>query len=553
MDNWENILSPKQKGEANDKITKGNNQVNDYSRGSKRSSRKVNELFGNNRTPKENAKVFERTSNSDKQTSDVKNQRDNRELESSFSNEKKYSISDKDSDVVENFVKDRNYKFKTNGNLEVNNLTNKQINDLIKLYKKTGYSDVSSDYLRERLKQGNMVVQREVADRFIEKELGYKPKYDTTKIFEDSEGNKLTKEQVEFFKDSDVRDIRGRLIPVYHRTNADFTVFDKSAGKQHGSKYGKGFYFSITPENYGNNTMEVYLNAKEGEFKYIPDAGYYIVQEPNQIKNVDNTTPTSNPDIRYSISEKTGKLQDSKGNNVKLETSETGTTGSLMAIHNLTSDKMKGILELGGFPVPSIAITDPSKVSHDNYGNISVLFSKDTIDPVNSKNKVYNSDIYSARFPNIIYQIDKAKWNNFEKWVTSKGGSISGLYAVRNNIENNYLDERNMKANLQVAFHNPPQELVDEAYDKVIDTLGNKRIEKSGIEPFKPDGSRKPLSQTSMEYTLDNLVREMTKKRTQGSEGNAWTGVGEIRANTSKKFSSIKDIKKNFMISLINL
>lgn len=45
----------------------------------------------------------------------------------------------------------------------------------------------------------------------------------------DSEGNKLTAEQEEYFKDSKVRDENGNLIPVYHGTNnAGFTVFKRT-------------------------------------------------------------------------------------------------------------------------------------------------------------------------------------------------------------------------------------------------------------------------------------------------------------------------------------
>ena len=367
-----------------------------------------------------------------------KGNRNNGELESSFSNTTKYSISNKDSDV-ENYIKEKGFEIKDNGNLIVNNLTNKQINDLVKIYKTTGYDDVSSDFLRSRLQDGNMAVMREVADRFIEKELGYKPKYDTTKIFEDAEGNKLTKEQVEFFKDSGVRDIRGRLIPVYHRTNSDFTVFDKSAGKQHGNIYGKGFYFSITPENYGNNTMKVYLNAKDGDFKYIPSKGYYVVQESNQIKNVDNASPSSNPDIRYSISDK-GELQDNKGNSVKIEASDVGNTGTLMAIHNLNEGKLKAIIELGGFPVPSIAVTNPGAVNHNQYGDISVLFDKSTIDPAISANEVYDRDVWSPTFPQVDYNLDSEQL----KTVSDRLGIRS--YDLEDYADNNktpeYLSDR---------------------------------------------------------------------------------------------------------------
>ena len=97
---------------------------------------------------------------------------------------------------------------------------------------------------------------------------------------------------------------------------------------------------------------------------------------------------------------------DNQGNKVVLETSDTGKTGTLMAIHNLTEEKLKGILELGGFPVPSIAITNPNKVNHDGYGNISVLFDKETINPANKLNEVYDRDVWSPRFPTVDREVN---------------------------------------------------------------------------------------------------------------------------------------------------
>ena len=77
---------------------------------------------------------------------------------------------------------------------------------------------------------------------------------------------------------------------------------------------------------------------------------------------------------------------------------ETRKDGTLLALHNLNADKLKGVLELGGFPIPSIAITN---LPHNKYGDISVIFDKNTIDPSNAKNKVYGRDAYTPRFPEI--------------------------------------------------------------------------------------------------------------------------------------------------------
>ena len=62
----------------------------------------------------------------------------------------------------------------------------------------------------------------------------------------DSEGTQLTEAQQEFFRDSKVRDSKGRLLVVYHGTpDGKFYEFSyDKAGMVGGSQHGYGFYFS---------------------------------------------------------------------------------------------------------------------------------------------------------------------------------------------------------------------------------------------------------------------------------------------------------------------
>ena len=67
----------------------------------------------------------------------------------------------------------------------------------------------------------------------------------------------------------------------------------------------------------------------------------------------------------------------------------------LMAVHNLTYYDLMKTLQEGGFTAPSIAIIK-SAMGHDKYGEISVLFRKDSFDPrANRKNKIYGADAYT--------------------------------------------------------------------------------------------------------------------------------------------------------------
>lgn len=89
---------------------------------------------------------------------------------------------------------------------------------------------------------------------------------------EDSDGNKLTENQVNFFKDSKVRDKDGKLLKMYHGTYESFNVFkaNEFVKEQNGLSKIKG-YFSSSEEYsriYGD-TDSYYLNIKNP--LYIPD------------------------------------------------------------------------------------------------------------------------------------------------------------------------------------------------------------------------------------------------------------------------------------------
>lgn len=84
---------------------------------------------------------------------------------------------------------------------------------------------------------------------------------------EDSQGQKLTPEQQEFFRDSQIRDEQGRLREVYHGTNdGEFTVFDwNETQRTDGGWFGRGFYFTFykgEARMYGQRVVDAYLNIK---------------------------------------------------------------------------------------------------------------------------------------------------------------------------------------------------------------------------------------------------------------------------------------------------
>lgn len=103
---------------------------------------------------------------------------------------------------------------------------------------KTGLSYNERKYLNE--------IQRRFENAFNQeyKGKGNAIKYSMQDTTTDSEGNKLTKEQQEYFKDSKVRDDNGDLLVVHHGTAAgEFYTFDQNKLNPE-SDWGSGIYFT---------------------------------------------------------------------------------------------------------------------------------------------------------------------------------------------------------------------------------------------------------------------------------------------------------------------
>lgn len=108
-------------------------------------------------------------------------------------------------------------------------------------------------------------------------------------------------------------------------------------------------------------------------------------------------------------------------------------TDKLIAVHNVTPEKLNSALKLGGLPMPSLAVVK-AKNGHSNYGPISLVFGKDSIDPRKStKNKVYGGDAWTPTGVSIEYKLDPKKVTAIEQELYELAKDVAGgAFASRN-------------------------------------------------------------------------------------------------------------------------
>ena len=341
-------------------------------------------------------------------------------------------------------------------------------------------------------------------------------------------------------------------------------------------------------------------------------------------------------------------------------------TNDLVALHNLTEEKLLKVLDLGGFPMPSIAVTKPS-LAHDNFGDITVVFGKETIDPRrDSRNRVFSRDAWTPTTPRVEYKLNEKRAeeinskinslirgsdaelfgylaldeSNMQEYLNRNGGDLAQSYRDRDAFKYAYLRDKGIDISLptvdkvvsdygngtikwvadnlgkstlndlaQAKFSNEavqpyvarvnelvsdywqseyntslngeidlygakgilqeaaryadrgfPKSLDEQAarevinehldesgYNAWIEELFSDVVEKAGLrnnlDPFTAAGRSRSFEALHDDYTLENVVRAMSKA---DPKGGSWLGLNpsSLAAKLSKEFKSISDMKK---------
>ena len=103
-------------------------------------------------------------------------------------------------------------------------------------------------------------------------------------------------------------------------------------------------------------------------------------------------------------------------------------TETLVAMHNMTEEKLRRTLDIGAWPSPSIAVVK-AKEGHANYGEYSAIFPRGTIDPqADSKNKVYGGDAWTPTHDNAIVErgVNYEARRAFDSWIKDLSSQFAG-------------------------------------------------------------------------------------------------------------------------------
>lgn len=147
-------------------------------------------------------------------------------------------------------------------------------------------------------------------------------------------------------------------------------------------------------EDYINDTDFAYKNSKNN--KKLLDAVTY--DDNGNVIPLSQRFNEKNKDVRFS-------LKDEK---------------TLAGVHNITEEKLRKALKLGGFANPSLAVIDTNKTGHDNFGEISFIAPSALLDKrTGNTGGTWITDAYTQRYPSVEREMSEKGYRKFEDWVDS--------------------------------------------------------------------------------------------------------------------------------------
>ena len=210
-------------------------------------------------------------------------------------------------------------------------------------------------------------------------------------------------------------DKQGRTLSVFLNNKNPLFISLRNGGNEGAMYFHELMEKHFTDDIYEDitKTEEKTKDANEALSQQIKADGYdgivveytnsidteYIAFEPNQIKSADpvtyddagNVVPLSerfNPrkeDIRYSLP-------------------------SLVGVHNISLDKLRKVIKMGGLANPSVAVIDVDKQTHDDYGEYSLVLPKNMVDARQGKNAgTWAGDAWTPTYPQVVKRMNDDK------------------------------------------------------------------------------------------------------------------------------------------------
>ncbi len=230
--------------------------------------------------------------------------------------------------------------------------------------------------------------------------------------------------------------------------------------------------------------------------------------------------------------EKVASLFEKENDDIRFrEVEEDNGNKSLVGLHNISEEKLRKALRLGGFANPSAAVIDISKQSHEGYGAISLVLPSSLIDKKTGRNAgTWSQDAWTPTYPPIERQFSAEGSDAFAEDMMKL---TQEMQPITRQGMNNYMDGRDAGGLSYMFLHEQ-----------------GKAPELARVQPVYPESVRKEVSDaTNGTFSLHglkadalSLIKDMYLKQ-KGIDAKDYAEAIKVRKSTFEE--NLKKVSPN--------
>ncbi|MBO4871896.1 MAG: hypothetical protein J5496_00575 [Lachnospiraceae bacterium] len=252
-------------------------------------------------------------------------------------------------------------------------------------------------------------------------------------IFNMSDGRKAIMDKSDARKIATSNKSDRRAMYSSFRDIVEKAAFDHEESTSH-DKFDRFYYYGVDVK-YGKNTLGIWVNVGHGKF----DGKDHIYALTNRERSATRPVGTAIPSASLSaesVADAIPAVKEKFSMDLPVER-----TDRLIALHNMNEDAVRGMLELGGLAMPSVAITRVD-MGHNTYGPISAVYGRDSVDPKNRKNRIYSGDAWTPTFPDVGIKINTKAAGQVQDKIKALLGEDAGELFNRLALDSDNLSDQ---------------------------------------------------------------------------------------------------------------
>lgn len=130
----------------------------------------------------------------------------------------------------------------------------------------------------------------------------------------------------------------------------------------------------------------MYDKREDSVARWVNDGKMLWVDKKKTLDYFSVSAPFAEAQNNQELLSTTKVIQNFENPKIEPRFSLRGTDKSLVGIHNLSLDKLRKVIKMGGLANPSVAVIDVDKQTHDDYGEYSLILPKNMVDARQGKN-----------------------------------------------------------------------------------------------------------------------------------------------------------------------